>query len=90
MEQKVWDGIMITSQKYLRTALLLHLSMGTERRFLFRYQKSNKKITLQLKNGSLLIMQRKIQSFWKHQLPKMKKVQSPRINLTFRMITPQY
>jgi alkylated DNA repair dioxygenase AlkB len=44
------------------------------------------KIRLELGHGSLLLMGGESQHFWEHQLPKTKKIQTPRINLTFRKL----
>jgi 2OG-Fe(II) oxygenase superfamily len=43
-------------------------------------------ISIQLENGSLLIMKGTTQTFWQHSVPKTAKIASPRINLTFRTI----
>jgi alkylated DNA repair dioxygenase AlkB len=66
------------------------LSFGIERKFILRHKASNQTVSLILENGSLLEMKGLTQKFWKHSLPKTKKVTSTsaRINLTFRkMIT---
>lgn len=60
------------------------LSLGAERRFKFKHDKTKKNIDLVLPNGSLLIMQGETQNHWKHSLPKTKKSEDLRINLTFR------
>lgn len=39
-----------------------------------------------LGHGSLLVMGGSMQTYWKHAVPKMAKVKSPRLNLTFRNI----
>lgn len=62
------------------------LSLGKERRFLFKHKKSGEKIELQLEPGSLLLMAGETQKYWLHSLPKSKKIKEPRINLTFRNI----
>ncbi|WP_324721779.1 alpha-ketoglutarate-dependent dioxygenase AlkB family protein [Salinimicrobium sp. HB62] len=62
------------------------LSLGIERRFVFKHKKSGEKIELQLEPGSLLLMAGKTQKYWLHSLPKSKKIKEPRINLTFRNI----
>ncbi|MHA6279745.1 alpha-ketoglutarate-dependent dioxygenase AlkB family protein [Salinimicrobium sp. CAU 1759] len=62
------------------------LSLGIERRFLFKHKKSGEKIELQLEPGSLLLMAGETQKYWLHSLPKSKKIKEPRINLTFRNI----
>jgi len=60
------------------------LSFGAERRFLFRHRESKETIEVLLAPGSLLVMQGTTQTHWLHSLPKMKKVKTPRVNLTFR------
>lgn len=60
------------------------LSFGAERRFLFRHRERKEQVEISLTPGSLLVMRGTTQSYWLHSLPKMKKVRSPRINLTFR------
>lgn len=63
------------------------LSFGAERRFLFRHRRTKEQIELSLAAGSLLVMRGTTQTHWLHSLPKMKKVRTPRVNLTFRLIT---
>ncbi len=63
------------------------LSFGAERRFLFRHRGTKEQIELSLAAGSLLVMRGTTQTHWLHSLPKMKKVRTPRVNLTFRLIT---
>lgn len=60
------------------------LSFGAERRFLFRHKDNKRKVEVSLATGSLLVMRGDTQTYWLHSLPKMKKVVSPRVNLTFR------
>ena len=60
------------------------LSFGAERRFLFRHRESRQLIEVSLAAGSLLVMRGTTQTHWLHSLPKMKKVKTPRVNLTFR------
>ena len=62
------------------------LSIGAERFFELKHNQTKKKIKLKLGHGSLLCMMEGSQRFWKHQLPKNKTVEIPRINLTFRKI----
>ncbi|SDL79600.1 Alkylated DNA repair dioxygenase AlkB [Salinimicrobium catena] len=62
------------------------LSLGAERKFVLKNKASGEKISLELENGSLLLMKGQTQKFWLHSLPKTKKVKEPRINLTFRKI----
>lgn len=60
------------------------LSLGAERKFSFRHQKTRQVISVPLEAGSLLVMHGVTQDNWHHALPKTKKVTRPRINLTFR------
>lgn len=62
------------------------LSLGAERIFELKHNQTKKKIKLKLEHGSLLCMMEGSQRFWKHQLPKDKTIEIPRINLTFRKI----
>ena len=65
------------------------LSLGAERKFLFRHKQTKKTTSLVLEHGSLLIMKYTTQTNWLHSLPKSKNVTQPRINLTFRKIVHQ-
>jgi alkylated DNA repair dioxygenase AlkB len=64
------------------------LSFGAERKFSFRHKHKSGgyPISIQLENGSLLVMKGTTQTFWQHSVPKTAKVTTPRINLTFRTI----
>lgn len=62
------------------------LSLGAERKFAFKHKVSKETVSMVLKNGSLLIMKGSTQSHWLHRLPPTKKIDAPRINLTFRTI----
>jgi alkylated DNA repair dioxygenase AlkB len=64
------------------------LSLGAVRKFSFKNRSSKQTTSLLLENGSLLEMKGTLQQHWLHCLPKTTKVNTPRINLTFRqMIT---
>lgn len=69
-----------------RQPAIASVSLGAERRFVFKHKASGEKIELQLESGSLLLMAGETQKNWLHSLPKTKKVKEPRINLTFRKI----
>jgi len=62
------------------------LSFGAERKFAFKHKESKEKVELYLEHGSLLIMKNETQTHWLHRLPPTKKINNPRINLTFRSI----
>jgi alkylated DNA repair dioxygenase AlkB len=68
--------------------IIASLSLGDERRFLFRPRKgivADKKEIL-LKSGSLLVMRGRTQEHFQHSVPKTAKIVGERINLTFRKI----
>ncbi len=62
------------------------VSFGAERKFAFKHKQSHEKVELLLEHGSLLVMKDTTQTFWLHRLPPTKRINSPRINLTFRTI----
>ena len=62
------------------------LSLGAERKFAFKHKKEKETVALQLEHGSLLVMKDETQTHWLHRLPPTKKINTPRINLTFRNI----
>ena len=81
--------------KYLqKNSPIASLSFGAERKFSFKHKKSKenntenniKNVDVLLENGSLLLMKDDTQTNWLHSLPKTTKIQTPRINLTFRTI----
>lgn len=66
------------------------VSFGATRRFDFKHKtEANNKCSIHLESGSLLLMQGDMQHHWLHQIPAQKRIQEPRINLTFRYIPPQ-
>lgn len=69
-----------------KNGAIASVSFGAERKFAFKHKQSKETITLELENGSLLLMKGSTQSHWLHRLPPTKKVMAPRINLTFRTI----
>jgi len=60
------------------------VSLGAERTFRFRHNDTKETVSVVLEHGSLVEMKGILQNFWKHHLPKSKRVLHPRINLTFR------
>jgi alkylated DNA repair dioxygenase AlkB len=62
------------------------ITFGAERKFVFQHKETKEKREIYLEAGSLLIMKGETQKFWKHALPPMRKIKSPRINLTFRTV----
>lgn len=62
------------------------VNFGEVRDFLLKSNKTNEKISIPLKHGSILIMSGQLQHNWKHSIPKRKKRNNIRFNLTFRTI----
>ncbi len=65
------------------------VSFGASRPFDLRPRKSTGstgRLRIVLVDGSLLIMGNTVQANWLHQLPKVKGLEEPRINLTFRLL----
>ncbi len=60
------------------------ISFGAERKFAFKHKQDKQTISLLLEHGSLLLMKGNTQSNWLHSLPPTKRINTPRINLTFR------
>ncbi|HAP58554.1 MAG TPA: alpha-ketoglutarate-dependent dioxygenase AlkB [Cytophagales bacterium] len=62
------------------------VSLGAERKFSFKHKDTQAKVDVLLQHGSILVMKGTCQTHWLHRLPPTKKVQRPRISLTFRTI----
>jgi len=73
-------------KELLPNGAIASVSFGAARRFVFKHRRLDHKVSLILEHGSLLLMHGEIQRHWLHALPKMRRVQTPRINLTFRTI----
>ena len=71
-------------KELVKGASIASVSLGADRRFDFKHQTLGTKLSIELKHGSLLLMDSESQKHWLHQLPKTTKVSEPRINLTFR------
>lgn len=64
-------------------------SLGATRRFDLKPKTgSGNTVQLFLANAMLVVMSPEVQVNWVHQIPKTKKVQDARINLTFRRVHP--
>jgi alkylated DNA repair dioxygenase AlkB len=66
-------------------AAIASVSFGVTRRFDLRHQ-DGEKLSINLADGSVLIMAGELQQYWKHQVPVQRKIKEPRINLTFRVM----
>ncbi|WP_394204710.1 alpha-ketoglutarate-dependent dioxygenase AlkB family protein [Shewanella waksmanii] len=64
------------------------ISIGASRDFVLRHKATQVKHIIELSCGDLLIMHWPMQQQWEHALPKRLKVKEPRINFTFRQLTP--
>lgn len=64
------------------------LSLGAERKFALKHKQSNETVSKVLEHGSLLVMKGTTQTHWLHRVPPTKTVLRPRINLTFRCLSP--
>jgi len=69
-----------------KNGAIASLSLGTARKFSFKHKENKQRIDIILENGSLLVMKEATQTNWLHRLPPTKKVNVPRINLTFRTV----
>ena len=69
-----------------KNGAIASLSLGVARKFSFKHRENKQRIDLILENGSLLVMKEATQTNWLHRLPPTKKVNVPRINLTFRTV----
>lgn len=67
-----------------KNTAIASLSFGAERKFFFRHKQTKETVSVILENGSLLVMKEATQTNWLHRLPPTKKINSARINLTFR------
>lgn len=67
--------------------VIASITLGTERIFQMKHRvDKDQKRRILLEHGSLLIMKGKTQHFWLHQIAKSKKIDTDRINLTFRNV----
>lgn len=67
--------------------VIVSISLGAAREFQWREKQKHASIQRQiLENGSLFIMKAGFQESYKHCMPKRKRVNAPRVNLTFRKL----
>lgn len=64
--------------------VIASLSLGAERKFVFKSKQHGDKVSVLLLHSSFLVMKGATQHHWVHSVPKMLKVKAPRISLTFR------
>jgi len=68
----------------IKNAPIASLSLGAKRKFSFKHKSTKQTVSVILEDGSLLLMKAPTQTYWLHSLPKTRKVNTSRINLTFR------
>ena len=68
--------------------VIASISFGATRKFKLKHKTRRElpTLTLDLTDGSLLLMEGRTQTFWKHAVEKTRIVTGPRINLTFRQL----
>ena len=69
-----------------KNGAIASLSFGAERKFSFKHKSTKETVSILLEHGSLLVMKGTTQTNWLHRLPPTKRINKPRINLTFRTI----
>ena len=73
------------------TPTIASISLGAERSFRLRHRHNHQQThSIELSHGSLLVMSEHTQDHWQHSLPARKRVQTGRINLTFRYVHPSH
>lgn len=70
----------------VENSTIASISLGVERDFYLRHNITGKTTKILLQEGSLLLMKGETQKRYKHSVPKRKRINEPRINLTFRLI----
>jgi len=65
---------------------IVSVSLGATRDFIFEHKRKKEKIVIPLESGSVVLMGKNCQKNYLHSIPKSKKVNEPRINLTFRSV----
>ncbi len=64
------------------------VSLGGQRRMLFRAASGGPSMPVDLTNGSLLVMSGSTQKLYRHGIPKVARA-APRLSVTFRMVNPR-
>lgn len=74
------------------TPTIASLSLGGTRRLRFRHVEDRTSVPVDLGHGDLLVMSGVTQRFWRHGIAKIRssgaRAPAPRLNLTYRQITP--
>jgi alkylated DNA repair dioxygenase AlkB len=69
--------------------LIASVSLGDRRLFLLRHKRTRALHEFDLGDGSLLVMGGTTQRHFKHRVPRTTRPVGPRMNLTFRVVTPR-
>jgi alkylated DNA repair dioxygenase AlkB len=69
-----------------REPSIASLSLGATRTFELEHRTDRERIAVPLEHGSLLVMAGQTQHRWRHRVPKQRRVEGGRINLTFRTV----
>lgn len=67
--------------------VIASLSLGEQRKFVLKHQRTQEKIAMWLADGHLIVMRGATQNHWKHCITKSKNIKSGRISLTFRKVS---
>ena len=68
--------------------VIASVSVGCDRVFQLRHNETKEKVKINLPHGSLLLMGAGIQEYWQHSIAKVKDLDDPRVNFTFRYMPP--
>lgn len=79
-------GMHSDDEKDLDPRYVVGLSLGAERYFDLHHKTAVEKKRLELEDGSLVIMGPGCQAKYQHGIPEQRKVDKPRISLTFRVM----
>jgi alkylated DNA repair dioxygenase AlkB len=71
-------------------SVILSISFGAERPFIFEEIDGKKSETVMLQPGSIMVIGPKTNSRFRHAIPKLKEKTEPRISLSVRTISTQY
>ncbi len=69
-----------------KNGAIASLSFGAERKFALKHKQTKQTVSVLLAHGSLLVMKGTTQTHWLHRLPPTTKINTLRVNLTFRSI----
>lgn len=69
-----------------REPAIASLSLGATRTFELEHRTDRERVAVPLEHGSLLVMAGETQHRWRHRVPKQRRIEGGRINLTFRTV----